>query len=57
MIYKFGASDHNAWPQRPNHALFWSAIRWACDNNLSLYDFGRANLDNEGLRTFKSNWG
>jgi CelD/BcsL family acetyltransferase involved in cellulose biosynthesis len=57
LIYKFGASDRTAWPQRPNHALFWSAIRWACDSNFSVLDFGRTDLDNEGLRTFKSNWG
>ena len=29
----------------------------ACDINFSVFDFGRTDLDNEGLRTFKSNWG
>jgi len=57
LIYKFGASDRTPWPQPPNHAPFWSAIRRACDNSFSVLDFGRTDLDNEGLRTFKSNWG
>ena len=26
-------------------------------DNFSLFDFGRTDLDNEGLRTFKANWG
>jgi lipid II:glycine glycyltransferase (peptidoglycan interpeptide bridge formation enzyme) len=29
-VYKFGASDPAAWPRRPNHALFWTAIRESC---------------------------
>jgi CelD/BcsL family acetyltransferase involved in cellulose biosynthesis len=57
LVYKFGASDHAAWPHRPNHALFWSAISWACQSGYSVLDFGRTDLDNAGLRAFKANWG
>jgi CelD/BcsL family acetyltransferase involved in cellulose biosynthesis len=57
LIYKFGASERSAWSHRPNHALFWSAIQWACENGYVLLDFGRTELDNEGLRAFKASWG
>ena len=28
-VYKYGASDERRWSARPNHLLFWEAIRWA----------------------------
>jgi CelD/BcsL family acetyltransferase involved in cellulose biosynthesis len=56
-IYKFGASDPAAWPHRPNHALFWTAIQRSCARGDSWFDFGRTDLDNTGLRTFKTSWG
>ena len=57
VIYKYGASDADAWPARPNHLIFWDAIRWACANGFHTFDFGRTDVDNEGLRRFKSGWG
>ncbi len=57
LTYKFGASDPAAWGLRPNHALFWEAIRWACDHGYATLDLGRSDLANEGLRMFKSRWG
>ena len=57
LTNKFGASDHNAWLLRPNHALFSSAIRWPCASNFSGLGSGRTDLDNEGLPTFKSHRG
>ena len=57
VIYKFGASDTNFWKLRPNHLLFWEAIRWGCETGHHRFDFGRTDLDNEGLRAFKSGWG
>lgn len=56
-IYKFGASDPDAWPQRPNHLIFWTAIRDACTRGNRRFDFGRTDLENAGLRAFKSTWG
>jgi len=56
-IYKFGASDPEAWPLRPNHLLFWTAIQESCARRDTRFDFGRTDLDNDGLRAFKSSWG
>jgi lipid II:glycine glycyltransferase (peptidoglycan interpeptide bridge formation enzyme) len=57
LVYKFGASDEAAWPRRPNHALFWEAIQWGCQEGFEMLDFGRTDLGNEGLRAFKAGWG
>jgi CelD/BcsL family acetyltransferase involved in cellulose biosynthesis len=57
LIYKFGASDPDALAPRPNHALFWEAVRHACERGDHTLDWGRTDLDNAGLREFKSSWG
>jgi CelD/BcsL family acetyltransferase involved in cellulose biosynthesis len=57
MIYKFGASDASAWPLRPNHLLFWHAIRTACGQGYRWFDFGRTDAGQDGLRNFKLSWG
>lgn len=57
LTYKYGASDADALPKRPNNLLFSEAIRWACEAGLESVDFGRTDLDNEGLRAFKRSWG
>jgi CelD/BcsL family acetyltransferase involved in cellulose biosynthesis len=56
-IYKYGASDAAYWNLRPNNAVLWHAIKWACENGYSIFDFGRTELANEGLREFKRGWG
>jgi CelD/BcsL family acetyltransferase involved in cellulose biosynthesis len=56
-IYKFGASDREHLALRPNNLIFWTAIREAHARGDSTFDFGRTELDNEGLRAFKSGWG
>jgi CelD/BcsL family acetyltransferase involved in cellulose biosynthesis len=57
VTYKFGASDPAYWGLRPNNLLFWAAIREACVRGDRTLDFGRTELDNRGLREFKSGWG
>jgi CelD/BcsL family acetyltransferase involved in cellulose biosynthesis len=57
VIYKFGASDASAWSLRPNHLLFWHAIRTACEQGNRRFDFGRTDAGQEGLRAFKLSWG
>jgi CelD/BcsL family acetyltransferase involved in cellulose biosynthesis len=57
LVYKFGASDSRSWPLRPNHALFAHAIRRGCEGGYSVFDLGRTDGTNQGLRTFKSSWG
>lgn len=56
-IYKFGASDPESWPLRPNHLIFWTAIQEAVARGDHRFDFGRTDLDNAGLRAFKRGWG
>jgi lipid II:glycine glycyltransferase (peptidoglycan interpeptide bridge formation enzyme) len=57
VIYKFGASDMSSRSLRPNHLLFWHAIRTACEQGFRWFDFGRTDLGQEGLRNFKLSWG
>lgn len=57
VIYKYSASDPDLWKLRPNNLLLWNAIQWGSDNGYKLFDFGRTDLDNEGLRAFKRGWG
>jgi CelD/BcsL family acetyltransferase involved in cellulose biosynthesis len=57
LVYKFGASDSEAWNLRPNHLVFWGAIRRAHAEGYRLLDFGRSDAATEGLRAFKSSWG
>jgi lipid II:glycine glycyltransferase (peptidoglycan interpeptide bridge formation enzyme) len=54
--YKYGASEADAWRLRPNHLLLWEAILRACAAGDRLFDWGRTELDNEGLRSFKLGW-
>lgn len=57
VIYKFGASDASTWSLRPNHLLFWHAIRIACEREYRWFDFGRTDAGQAGLRNFKLSWG
>jgi CelD/BcsL family acetyltransferase involved in cellulose biosynthesis len=56
-VYKFGASDPAGRAARANHVVFWSAIRDSALRGVRWFDFGRSDLDNAGLRAFKSAWG
>lgn len=56
-VYKYGASNAATWALRPNHLLFWTAIREACARGDTVFDFGRTDFHSEGLRAFKSGWG
>ncbi len=57
LTYKYGASDERALRKRPNNLLMSEAIRWACEAGFHTFDFGRTEIENEGLRAFKSGWG
>ncbi len=57
LIYKYGASDRSALARRPNNLLFAEVIRWACEAGLRELDFGRTDLEQEGLKQFKRGWG
>lgn len=57
LTYKYGASSPRHLKTRPNNALFMEAVRWGCEHAHHTLDFGRTDLDNEGLRSFKAGWG
>jgi lipid II:glycine glycyltransferase (peptidoglycan interpeptide bridge formation enzyme) len=57
LTYEFGASDRQFLGVRPNNLLFSEAIRWGCEHAQHTLDFGRSDLENEGLRAFKRAWG
>ncbi len=57
VVYKYSASDSAFWRLRPNNLVLWSAIRWGCTNGFRVFDFGRTDFDNPGLRDFKDGWG
>jgi hypothetical protein len=57
ITYKYGASDPNYLKLRPNDLIFWNAINWGCDHGYDYMDMGRTDIDNAGLRTYKSRWG
>jgi CelD/BcsL family acetyltransferase involved in cellulose biosynthesis len=57
LIYKYGASDRSALAKRPNNLLFSEVIRWGCEAGCAELDFGRTDLEQEGLKEFKRGWG
>ncbi len=56
LIYKYGATDPEHMALYGNHALLWEAVQWGCENNVRVLDWGRTDIDNEGLRRFKQGW-
>lgn len=57
LVYKYGASDEKFLEFRPNDLIFNEAIKWGCENQFQLFDFGTSACDNTGLRRYKSAWG
>jgi lipid II:glycine glycyltransferase (peptidoglycan interpeptide bridge formation enzyme) len=57
LTAKYAASRADSLSLRPNDLLFWTAIHWGCENGYSLFDMGRTDLSNTGLREFKDRWG
>jgi len=56
VTYKYGASDSAFWRLRPNHLVFWTAMRSACEQGYRWFDFGRSDPSDRGLRDFKAGW-
>lgn len=57
LIYKYGGSDANSHAMGGMQALFWRAIQEAKRDGVRCLDFGRSDLENQGLITFKNHWG
>jgi hypothetical protein len=37
--------------------MFYEVIKWAVENKFKIFDFGKTDSENKGLRDFKSGWG
>jgi CelD/BcsL family acetyltransferase involved in cellulose biosynthesis len=57
LTYKYAVSSSKGQQYRPNNLLSWTAMRWGCENGYTVFDLGRTELENEGLRRFKNGWG
>jgi CelD/BcsL family acetyltransferase involved in cellulose biosynthesis len=57
MTYKYGASDPQHLDKRPNDLMQLEALRRACEHGCTTLDLGRTELDNDGLRRFKRDFG
>lgn len=57
VTYKYSATDAQSVKRRPNDLLLSEMIRWACEAGFQRFDFGRTDIDQEGLRSFKGSWG
>jgi CelD/BcsL family acetyltransferase involved in cellulose biosynthesis len=54
MEARFVGSDPRHHPKRPNHALYWHALRWAIAQGYERFDFGGGG---GSLAEFKRRWG
>jgi CelD/BcsL family acetyltransferase involved in cellulose biosynthesis len=57
LIFKYGASDSTRWRLKPNDLLYWSAIERASELGFRVLDLGKTELENHGLRRFKTGFG
>jgi lipid II:glycine glycyltransferase (peptidoglycan interpeptide bridge formation enzyme) len=55
-MIKYSASDPDALRSRCHYLLFWKCIEWAHQEGMKQVDFGRSELEDRGLRKFKSGW-
>jgi hypothetical protein len=56
VSFKFGASNKNYQNHRANNLVMWKAIKHYSNSGFKSFCFGRTDLDNQGLRQFKSGW-
>ena len=56
LTYKYGASDRRLLVDAPEPLLFAHALRSACAAGFEPFDWGRSDLEDRGLRDFKSGW-
>lgn len=57
ITYKYGASNPVSLHLRPNDLIFHEIIRWGCEHGYNSIDLGRTDMNNTGLRHYKSCWG
>src|SRR5690606_32481893 len=56
LTYKYNASDPAYLQYRPNNLIIWSAMQEGIKRGYKLFDFGKSDLSNTGLRSFKDGW-
>jgi CelD/BcsL family acetyltransferase involved in cellulose biosynthesis len=56
LYYKFNVWDTHFQDVRPNDLLLWEAIKLGTERALRVFDLGRCEVDNSGLRQFKKGW-
>jgi hypothetical protein len=56
LIYKFSASSQKGRQLAASYPVTWDAICWGCENHYSLFDWGRSDIGDDGLRDFKNRW-
>ena len=56
-VYKYGCSDERFHNLGAMPLLFWRMIQESKASGTERIDFGRSDLDNEGLIAFKNKWG
>lgn len=54
--WKFAASDYQFRKIKANNLLLWESIKWHLQNGYEKINFGRTELDHDGLRNFKLGW-
>lgn len=57
VYYAYGGWCREDQSLRPNDALHWQAIQYACANGFRYYDLGTASKNTQGLAEYKSKWG
>ena len=57
VVYKYGCSDPKFHNLGGMPLLYWRAIQDAKERGAEAFDFGRSELGNPGLITFKDRWG
>ena len=57
VVYKYGCSDERFHNLGGMPLLFWRLIQESKSGGAETIDFGRSDLDNEGLIVFKNHWG
>jgi len=57
LVYKYGCSDLRYSNLGGTALVFWRAIQDAKAAGIEALDMGRSDLEDEGLVTFKENWG
>lgn len=56
-VYKYGCSDASVHNMGGMQAVMWKAIQYAKERGAASFDFGRSDLNNEGLISYKNQWG